>query len=90
MNIIFIVECKANEEIRNTYFKRSWIRNHSLNMLYTIMGFNDMEKYIESYIFFETCICIKDHFLKQCLAYDVDSYVCVCGYICVYRHKHSY
>ena len=26
----FFFECKAYEEIRNTYFKRSWIRNHSL------------------------------------------------------------
>ena len=61
----FFFECKAYEEIRNTYFKRSWIRNRSLNMFYTIMGLNDMKSILKITTFLKHAFALRTTFLNN-------------------------
>lgn len=61
----FFFECKAYEEIRNTYFKRSWIRNRSLNMFYTIMGLNDIESILKITTFLKHAFALRATFLNS-------------------------
>ena len=43
----FFFECRIYDEIRNSYFKQSWIRNKSLNMFYTIMESKNVENILK-------------------------------------------
>ena len=43
----FFFECRIYEHLRAKFFKRTWIRNQSLNMFYTIMGLSDRDSLLK-------------------------------------------
>ena len=61
----FFFECRIYDEIRNSYFKRSWIRNKSLNMFYTIMESKNVENILKIVNYLKHAFALRNSILNN-------------------------